>query len=211
MFVSLIGMSNLGKTFWGRKLSSELGFEYWGVDDYIEQQLKPELEELGYEGIQDMSKWLGQPWEEQYSQNSQRYLQLEEEGMRQALELVEKEKVKNLVIDTTGSVGYISEAVLEKMRELTTVVWLKTPEGHQEQMFRQFRENPKPIFWGESFERKEGEGVSQALARCYPELLKVREGMYRRWAEVSLSYEKFGQYENSAQWLREQVEKELGM
>src|SRR3954471_24776883 len=81
LVLSLVGMSNVGKSYWSKRLIGA-GFTHICCDDLIERELGNELFELGYAGgIADMAKWLGQPYDRQFPLNQQRYLQLETDTM----------------------------------------------------------------------------------------------------------------------------------
>ena len=74
MHITLIGMSNIGKTHWSNLLVTERGFTKIDCDFRIEQKLGPELTKLGYHGIRDVAKWMGQPFDPQYPETSRKFL-----------------------------------------------------------------------------------------------------------------------------------------
>lgn len=49
--------------------------------------------------------------------------------------------------------------------------------------------DPKPVVWGQSFNKKEGESDHDALVRCYPELLEFRARRYANLADITLPYD----------------------
>src|SRR5258706_6711991 len=119
MKISLIGMSGSGKTYWSEKLAQK-GFTIFCCDALIEKKLGVELTSLGYNGIEDVAKWMGQPFSAQYKQTSKRYLQFEQEVMEEFLQFLEKTKDdENIVIDTTGSVIYLDKNIIKKLSQLT--------------------------------------------------------------------------------------------
>ena len=66
-------MSGSGKSYWSKKLQAK-GFKRFCCDDLIEKKLENELKKLGYSGIQDVAKWMGQPFDTQYLRSSKEYL-----------------------------------------------------------------------------------------------------------------------------------------
>lgn len=187
LFISLIGMSNGGKTYWSKRLE-EKGFRRYCCDDLIEDQLGPELKVLGYAGIQDVAKWMGQPFDPQYPETSRKYLDFEGEVVSEVLERVGRSKARRVVIDTTGSIIYLAEDILQELSERTRVVYLETPDNVKDEMYKAYLENPKPVIWGESFTRVSGEINMQTLGNCYPRLLAYRAERYARLAHVTLGF-----------------------
>ncbi|MBI2036348.1 hypothetical protein HYT17_01850 [Candidatus Microgenomates bacterium] len=192
MKISLIGMSNSGKTHWSTKLSRELeraGFVRFAADELIEKKLETVLKKLGFAGIHDMARWMGQPYEKRYQTNSQKYLALEKEAMEEILSSLQKlTKSKNIVIDTTGSVIYLGDKLMSRLKKLTAIVYLDTPESVQKQMYENYIKNPKPVIWGDSFRKLNGESDFAALSRCYPKLLAFRTKRYKKYANIVLDY-----------------------
>lgn len=70
LVLTLIGMSGSEKTHWSKHLSDH-GFLHLCCDDIVEEQLEPELVKYGYRGIQDVSQWLGQPYDIRYKKMRQ--------------------------------------------------------------------------------------------------------------------------------------------
>lgn len=185
--ISLIGMSNVGKSYWREQLSA-IGLTPFCCDDRIEQKLKTYLREGGFRGIEDVARWMGQPYESQFSKNQALYLAQETLVMEEAVRELKKGG-QRLVIDTTGSVIYTGEAVLAALRELSTIVLIDASESLQAELYRQYVAHPKPVIWKEAYKPIEGETPEDALVRCYPILLHSRSEIYRRLAHVILDYD----------------------
>lgn len=187
MSVIPFGMSGLGKSRWSLQLEA-LGYARVCVDDEIEKLLGPYLVSQGYSGIADVSKWMGQPFDERYKRNAALYLKYEKQVMWQVVRrIIRGEK---LVVDTTGSVIYVGWPILLLLWLFATIVLLDAPESHQEVLFEQYVADPKPVLWGNKTYRPYwGEEPMAALARCYPNLLKTRNKRYRRWAHSTLYYD----------------------
>ena len=190
MCLSLIGMSGAGKTHWSIKLA-EHGFKLFCCDDLIAQKLAPELAGTHGNTIQ-LGKWMGLPYESQYKQCESKYLDCEAEVLEEILDYVENRQNRpgeNVVIDTTGSVIYVEDDLLRGLRRCTTVVHLTIPPEAQEQMFKTYLSEPRPVVWRDIFVKKPCESNAEALARCYPVLLSLRKRLYMRHRDVTINYD----------------------
>lgn len=183
-------MSGSGKTHWSKKLERK-SFKRFCCDDLIEKKLSKELKVLGYSGIQDVAKWMGQPYDIQYEETSKKYLRVEKEAVKKILEVINNSKSlydKNIVIDTTGSLIYIEKDILEKLSKITKVVYLEVPNYVKEEMYQTYLKDPKPVIWGDSFYKVRGESNMEALRERYSELLRFRSKRYERLADITLNY-----------------------
>lgn len=188
MIISLIGMSNSGKTYWAKKLEA-VGFLRLCCDEYIEQKLDKELKMVGYSGIHDVSRWMGQPYEKQYSQTSKKYLDFETESLNGIIRRLENgNSHKNIVIDTTGSVIYTGDKIMEDLARLSTILYLDTPLVVQQKMCELYFQNPKPVIWGDRFKKINGESHLETLKICYPSLLEFRSKRYKKYARITMDY-----------------------
>ncbi len=172
MHLSLIGMSNVGKTYWSKKLEP-LGFTRFGCDDEIEKIL----------GVADLSKWMRFPDTDGYRDREGEYLNAEEQTLQTVLNQLPDGDV---VIDTTGSVIYLNPDLLNELKAKTKIVYLQAKEGMVELMIQKFFSNPKPLVWGDHFLPLDGENRDEALRRCYPELLKWRQEQYSQLADLTI-------------------------
>jgi shikimate kinase len=148
MYITLIGMSNIGKSYWSERLLKEAGFERVCCDYLIEQELSSELKRLGFSGLEEVSDWMGKPGDERYIENSQKYLKCEEDVMENVLkELAVRNSKSSVVVDTSGSVIYMSDRILEKLRAMTKVVYFEANKEHYQILFEQYKFSPKPLIW----------------------------------------------------------------
>lgn len=186
--LSLVGMSNVGKSLWSGRLRSDSGFRVVGCDDEIEAALGSELQTQGYEGgIADVARWMGQPYDPQFADTQALYLQHESEVTVRALNAIAAGgQTSNLIIDTTGSVVHLDSAVRRRMRGETTVVYLEATSEMQGEMFQRYIEHPKPVVWGDVYHPQDREGRPESLRRLYPELLARRAALYCRMARVTI-------------------------
>lgn len=173
LHIALIGMSNTGKSFRSNEMENEMNFEAVHVDEKIEQ-------ELNLSCMKAMAEWMGYPSEEKYIRRSQRYLQLEEKHT-----VVNDIATKgNLVLDTTGSVIYLNEETHQHLHKNFLIILLDISEDRLEEMKKMFFEEPKSVYWGDSFSQKKEEPEIDAIKRCYPKLLSDRIKEYRNHADI---------------------------
>ncbi len=194
MILSLIGMSGSGKTHWSRTLSAH-GFPRISCDDRVEERLiSGSLLSREEGGIAGVARWMGQPYEPGYDERQAAYLDAEARVMKEILDALERDKPRDLVIDTTGSVVYLGDEICRRLQASTVVVYLETSPQEIEEMLARYLEDPKPVVWGESFRRREQETDRDALVRCYRGLLDYRKALYERYASVRIP----------ASWLRKE-------
>eukprot|EP00177_Eucheuma_denticulatum_P007085 GFKZ01012884.1.p1 GENE.GFKZ01012884.1~~GFKZ01012884.1.p1 ORF type:complete len:293 (+),score=28.75 GFKZ01012884.1:309-1187(+) len=180
--ICFIGMSNCGKSHWSRQLKQHRGYEVVSVDDEIELAIEPELRALGYSGIQGLAEWMGFPCDPQFRQNELVYLTHEE----QITGSTEPELGKNCVLDTTGSVIYLKDDTLERVRQQYLVVHLEASDDMLDVMTSSYFEIPKPVVWGDTYRPRDGEEPMEAIRRCYPELLRERRKKFAAMAHVTV-------------------------
>lgn len=174
--IAFIGMSNIGKSHWSQALRDYKDFSIISVDNEIEK-------DLGLADMSAMASWMGYPFEEKYEKHVQQYLHLEEEKTH--IQIPEG----NFILDTTGSVIYLSENLREFLRKNFLIVCFDASEAMRQEMAALYFEEPKSIVWGNDFHMKEGELGIDALRRCYPELLNNRKKLYRELGDVFVAGE----------------------
>jgi len=134
---------------------------------------------------------MGFPYEPHYRQREARYLDCEKEVLTEVLEYLEASQDThdlNIVVDTTGSVIYTGEELINRLRRNTTMAYLSVPRELRERMLKAYVAEPRPVLWGDIFSKKENETNEQALARCYPRLLSQRERLYERNSDCIVGY-----------------------
>ena len=191
MRISLIGMAGSGKSYWSIKLAQH-GFRRFCCDDLIAAKLAPDLTRPDGT-IMEMGKWMGFPYEHHYKKRESQYLTYEIEVLIEILDYLASHKntpEENIVVDTTGSVIYAGQEILQKLCRYTTVIYLLTPPEVQERLLNAYISKPHPMLWRDSFSKEPRETNEESLARCYPRLLFAREGLYARYADVEIDYYK---------------------
>jgi hypothetical protein len=183
-------MSGSGKSYWAEKLSRR-GFRRFSLDSLIAQKLSAKLTRDDG-SLMTLGEWMGFPFQEGYQEREDLYLFAEKQLMAEVLDWIEDNagagSDENVVVDTTGSVIYVGEHLLTRMRSLTTVINFTFPTVVREAMLRQYIANPRPVLWRGFFNQEHGESVEDALFRCYHELLDSREIAYRKLACIEIDY-----------------------
>ena len=189
MRLSLIGMAGSGKSYWSAKLKGH-GFRCFCCDDLIAAKLAPELRRSN-ETRMRVGELMGFPYEPYYKERESKYLKYEIQVLTEIigyLESRENNPGENIVVDTTGSVIYTGEEILRILRGYTTIIYLSIPRELQGRLLKAYISNPHPMLWGDVFSKEPNETNGEALARCYPRLLFVRQRLYERYADVKISY-----------------------
>jgi shikimate kinase len=181
-------MSGAGKSYWAQKLAGA-GFRVTGVDDRIEEQLGPELAAGGHRGIGGVAAWMGWPDEPAYREREKKYLDCEIASMNEALEEIRASGDEGIILDTTGSVAYTGEEICRRMQSLTTVVYLEASRDEEQILIARYLSDPKPVLWGDRFDRRPGESARDAIARCYPQLIAHRKKLYECYAHRTVRME----------------------
>lgn len=207
LVISLVGMSNTGKTHWSKKLQN-IGFKHICVDDIIEAKLEPVLREYGFKGIEDMAKWLDQPYSKDFDKRQQQYLDLEKETMLEIMEEISNSN-ENIVIDTTGSVAHTGGEILKKLRENTFVIYIESPLEMEDELFRNFIQHPKPIVWEDIYQQAPRESNSEALKKSYKNLLSYRTKSYKEQAAITIPYFKLATENADEQQFLELIKQQL--
>lgn len=179
--ISLVGMSNIGKTTWSNRLAT-LNFNAIECDKLIEKKLSKQLAREGLKNIDGVSKWLGQPFEKNFKTNQAKYLKYENLILEETLENTIT-KGKNTIIDTTGSVIYCQENILSKLKKNSIVVYIEATKDMEETMYQNFIKIPKPIIWGNLYDPK------KPMEKCYKSLLEYRRKLYENIADIRIPFE----------------------
>lgn len=178
-------MSNSGKSFWSKQLQRDLQFQVVCVDDRIEKQLESQLSIAGHVGIDGLAAWMGFPSDESFASRQAEYLSAEERITASAAAILH-DTGSNSVLDTTGSVVYLSNATREMLCSNYLVIHLEAGDDLLSAMTENYFLTPKPVVWGDSFNQRDGESPEDALRRCYPALLRERRERYSKMAHITV-------------------------
>jgi hypothetical protein len=183
--LALIGMSGAGKTFWTRCIA-ESGARAISCDDRIEEKLAARLAAGGYAGINGVAAWMGWPDSATYVEREAQYLSEEISTLDEILTELEGSPQQSLVLDTTGSVIYAGNHLLQRLRKLMTVVYLAASDAEQQLLIERYLSDRKPVLWRGAFQAKSGESSQDTVARCYPHLIASRRQSYAALAHATL-------------------------
>jgi shikimate kinase len=183
--LALVGMSGAGKTFWAKKLGAS-GYPAISCDDRIEEKLAQRLAAGGYRGINGVAAWMGWPDSATYAARESDYLAEEIHALDEILTELEPQSRKALVLDTTGSVIYVGNNLLMRLRRQMTIVYLAASAEEQQLLIERYLNDPKPVLWRGAFQAKAGESPRETVARCYPALIAARRRSYEALAHCTL-------------------------
>lgn len=183
--LALVGMSGAGKSFWAKRLASA-GFPAISCDDRIEERLAPRLASGGYSGINGVAGWMGWPDSPAYAEREAQYLNEETATLDDILNTLQQSRETSLILDTTGSVIYVGNHLLLRLRRLMTIVYLAASPAEQQLLVERYLNDPKPVLWRGAFQPKPHETPRETVARCYPMLIEARRQSYQALAHVTL-------------------------
>ena len=201
--LALIGMSGAGKSYWTTRIAAA-GHPAISCDAEIETRLKPVLETGDYTGINGVAAWMGWPHLPTYAGREAAYLSEEIAVLDQALTSLEKNPERDLVLDTTGSVIYVGNHLLHRLRKQMLVVYLAASRDEQQLLIQRYLEDPKPVLWRGAFQARPGEDPKATVARCYPALIGARRQSYEAIAHCSIPVAQLRE-----QFLHEEADKKL--
>jgi hypothetical protein len=138
----------------------------------------------------DMSRWLGLPYESGFKEREAMFLTFEAQTLHTILsDLSQVDNAsRDLVVDMTGSAVYVGADVFRKLRQFITIVYLAlTPDVHQ-RMFDEYARGPRAVIWKGQFQRDAGDTQLSALKACYPRLIAFREGLYEEYCDAKMGY-----------------------
>jgi shikimate kinase len=183
--IALVGMSGAGKTFWTKRLAAS-GRPSISCDDGIEERLRSRLAAGGHAGINGVAAWMGWPDSPTYAQCEADYLSEEIGVLDEVLTQLERDRTRELILDTTGSVIYTGNNVLMRLRRLMTVVYLAASAEEQQLLIQRYLTDPKPVLWRGAFQPKRDETPRETVARCYPALIAARRQSYEALAHCTV-------------------------
>ena len=177
--IALIGMSNVGKSYTATRLAEHYEFSLIEVDKLIRT-------DMGHESMKDFAEWQGQPFTNGYAEREEISIEKETIATKSAI----SSKKSNTLIDTTGSVIYVKEDVLEELVNNFYVVYIQVHEDHIERLKNDYFSNPKPLIWNNHYRKISTKSPIESLFACYPELLEARRKAYEKIADKIISSSK---------------------
>lgn len=202
--LALVGMSGAGKSYWTMRIAAA-GYPAISCDTQIENRLKPSLEQGGYTGLNGVAAWMGWPHLPTYAERESAYLSEEIAVLDEVLTSLEKNPDRDLVLDTTGSVIYVGNHLLHRLRKQMLVVYLAASRDEQQLLIQRYLADPKPVLWRGAFQARAGEDPKETVARCYPALIGARRQSYEAIAHCSIPVAELRE-----SFLHEESDKKLG-
>ena len=196
--ICLIGMSGIGKTYRSLQLK-KLGFRHICCDKLIAKHLNLPTKE------KNLALWMGQPYAPGYTKRAQKYLRQEAFATQKALRHIKH----NTIIDTTGSVIYLSEKIQKLLKKSTLIVYLQANQTSIKQLFKVYTTNPKPVIWGNQLQKQKSETSQMALTRCYPKLLRFRAKKYKKLADITLPFSVIYNYHSTSRQFLTAIKNQL--
>jgi hypothetical protein len=129
---------------------------------------------------------MGWPDSPSYAQREAEYLAQEITTLDEVLTDLERNRSRELILDTTGSVIYTGNNLLLRLRRQMTVVYLAASPAEQQLLIERYLTDPKPVLWRGAFQPKKGETPRATVARCYPTLIAARRQSYEALAHCSV-------------------------
>lgn len=186
MVLGLIGMSGIGKTMWAKRLT-ESGFVCFHCDDLIAERLRAAgiAETIT---VDDVGRWMGFPWSDQYGQRETQYMRYESEVLHEIVRKLAREHTSNerFVVDMTGSAIYVEPGIRAAIQQAATIVYLAASPAHQTELLRSYQAKPRPVIWNGYYTPLPHETPEASLARCYGNLLEARSTLYAAFANIRL-------------------------
>ena len=179
--VVLIGMSGVGKSYHSRKMK-EKGDVLFSIDNKIAKA-------LGEKNVHDIALWLGNPYEDRYTENSKKYIELENTFTREAFSYARSHPNERVIIDTTGSLVHLPKETLLELTHFHNVILLDTNERSIKGLIEKYLSDPKPVIWGDMAHYFKENIFKEQVTKKYPELLKIRRILYKKYAKVIVPFE----------------------
>ena len=174
--IAFIGMSNIGKSYTGSRLSQAFNFDLIQIDKLI-------WESLGQSSMVDFAAWQGQPYSEGYAEREAKSVALESDATSKALSA----PIKNAILDTTGSVIYTRKDVQKQLITDWYIVHISASEDDIKKLKENYFKLPKPLIWNGHYKRNAEQTENEAILSSYPTLLASRALAYADLADVTLS------------------------
>lgn len=195
MILTFMGMSGAGKSHWATKLAAQ-GFRVVHCDALIAAQLQALDGAIGT-SLDEVGRWMGLPYQPDFRRREALYLACEADTLRDVIARAAgwAADQSDCVIDTSGSVIYADPALLQALRQCSTVVYFRVPGALHQQMLDAYLAQPRPVVWNGLFEQAPGEDLAGAFGRSYSRLLRQREQLYERYSDVALEYHYYRQPE----------------
>jgi len=175
--IALLGMSNIGKSHFAKRLEDSFGFTATEVDAVIQSH-------LGKDNMDDHAAWLGQPYSDGYAEREAEAINLETKATAEAIDICLAGN--NTVLDAPGSVIYVGEPVLERLQTEFWLIYLEANDTDIDRLKQLYYSHPKPLIWNNSYDASLAGKPDDAVMASYDGLLRQRAQTYARLADLTL-------------------------
>lgn len=175
--ICLLGMSGVGKTYWSIQLE-QLNYHRISCDELISDRIVKNLSDEK-DFTLALGDWLGYPWNADFIDKEKIYLDYEQQFMK---ELSEQELPMPVILDSTGSIIYCPDSILQKIKDNFLMVYLSLTEEKKTELLNSYLQQPRPILWQGYFSSK------AEIAENYLNLIETREKLYKKYAQVEIHY-----------------------
>ncbi len=174
--LAFVGMSNIGKSLTAKRFAKHFGYKLIEVDQMIWKR-------LGHDNMKEFADWQGHPYEEGYAEREALSIEMETHATDNAIS-----KAKGAtILDTTGSIIYVSPTLRRNIKEQFYVVHIKAEMSDLERLKWDYFDNPKPLIWGRQYRPKPNLTDRENIFECYPKLLMSRAKEYASMADVTVT------------------------
>jgi len=173
--IALVGMSNIGKSYTGARLSKAYNFDLIEVDKLI-------WEALGQGSMADFAAWQGQPYSKGYAEREAKSIALESQATAKAI----SSDIGNAILDTTGSVIYTDKSVQDMLTNHWYIVHISASSEAIDMLKAVYFKHPKPLIWNGHFKCGKNQTPEEAILACYPNLLASRAKAYSALADTTI-------------------------
>lgn len=174
MIIALVGMSGVGKSTWAARFHAA-GYRHIDCDARIADELA-RCYRQPFADLNAIGGWMGMPDAPQFAARERAYLAAEAHVLAAALDALDHQPT---VIDCTGSVVYLPDALLHSLRQRAAIVYLAEGAASAQQRIAGYLAAPRPIVWAGAYQPQPGETREQAIARCFAGLVAWRMTRYR--------------------------------
>lgn len=214
--ITLMGMSGVGKTYFGCLLE-DAGWDFYSCDYVI--GTKHLALDVTPDDLTALSKFIGQlgnpdkgglPFDE-FKKRQRLYYEAECASVEEAADVVDLTDA-HFICDSTGSLCEVEDdALLARLGKKTLFVYIKATPKEEQEVLKRAQQYPKPLFFPPSqfdawlAEYGEVDDPADFARWVFPRLFESRLPKYQRLADlygVTISSEKFKDVKTADDFLR---------
>jgi shikimate kinase len=193
MILTFMGMSGAGKSFWAGKFAAQ-GFIVVDCDTLVGTRLQALVGQIDT-SLDQVGQWMGLPDQPGFQKREAMFLACETDMLRDVIARAASWAAAgaDCVIDTGGSIIYADPALVQRLRQHSTVIYFRIPGALHQHMLDTYLAQPRPVVWNGLFEQAPGQSRAEAFRHSYAQLLRQREQLYEQYSDVALEYHYYRQ------------------